>query len=586
MLDYYGPMTPFKRLKFPTLLLAMALCAPMCRAETDTPVSSDLNSSLMYELLLSEISATNGDASSAFQLMLDAAQKSRSEQLFERAVEIALRARAGESALQAAQAWTRATPNSKDARRYLLQILIGLNKLADTVEPIKRELASMQPKERLEAIKLVPRYFARAADKTVAAKVVEQALAPELSHSATGPAAYAVIGTMRVLAGDSEGALDAARKGATLNPKAEEPIELVLALMESRLPGAEAFIIQRLSLGARPELRMTYLRKLLDAQRYADAQAQAQQLTTEAPEYADGWLVHGSLLLQDKQAQQAQLALEKYVALKATSNISNTGNGDTVTDRGLTQAYLLLAQIAEKDQHLDVAEHYLALIVNPQDALRVQSHRAAILARQGKLDAARALIKAVPEEQPEDARAKINAEVQLLRDNKHYDMAYEVLQEALKTNPGDADLVYDLAMAAEKVDKISEMEKLLRQVIADKPDYHQAYNALGYSLADRKLRLPEARELILKALEFAPNDPFIQDSLGWVEFRSGNLDKAQQILQAAYQSRPDPEIAAHLGEVLWSLGQQAQARAIWKQGATQNPDNETLRETMHRLEPQ
>ena len=582
MLDYYGPMTPSKRLRFPTLLLAMALSAPHCWAQADAPVKSDLNSSMMYELLLSEISSANGDASSAFQLMLDAAQKSRSEQLFERAVEIALRARAGDSALQASQAWTRATPSSKDARRYLLQILIGLNKLSDTVDPLKRELASMEPKERLEAIKLVPRYFVRATDKTVAAKVVEQALTPELSNTTTGPAAYAVIGTMRVLAGDGQGALEAAKKGATLNPKAEEPIELAMALMESRLPGAETLITHRLSLGASPELRMAFIRKLLDAQRYADAQTQVLQLTAAAPEFADGWLVQGSLYLQEKQAHKAQSALEKYVALKST----NTGDGNAPTDRGLTQAYLLLAQIAEQDQQLDVAERYLALIINPQDALRVQSHRAAILARQGKLEAARALIRAVPEEQPEDARAKINAEVQLLRDNKQFSLVYEVLQEALKTTPGDTDLQYDLAMAADKVDKIDEMEKLLRQVIADKPDYHQAYNALGYSLADRKIRLPEARKLIQKALKFAPNDPFIQDSLGWVEFRSGNLTEAQKILQAAYQSRPDPEIAAHLGEVLWSMGQQAEARTIWKQGVAQNPDNETLRETMHRLDAQ
>jgi tetratricopeptide (TPR) repeat protein len=461
----------------------------------------------------------------------------------------------------------------------LLQILIGLNKLSDTVEPIKRELGSMSPKERLEEIKLVPRYFVRASDKPQAAKVVEQALASELQNGTTGPAAYAAIGTMRVLAGDSEGALEAARKGAALNPTAQEPMELALALMESRLAGAEALITQRLNLGENPELRMAYLRKLLDAQRYADAQAQALQLTAAAPAYADGWLVQGSLYLQEKQPRQAKSALEKYVALKVT----NPDNSDAQIDRGLTQAYLLLAQIAEQDQRLDDAERYLALIINPQDALRVQSQRAAILARQDKLDAARSLIRAVPEVEPEDARAKINAEVQLLRDNKQYSLVYEVLKEALQTSPGDPDLQYDLAMAAEKLDKIAEMEQLLRQVIADKPDYHQAYNALGYSLADRKIRLTEARELIQKALEFAPNDPFIQDSLGWVEFRSGNLDKAQQILQAAYQSRPDPEIAAHLGEVLWTMGQQAQARTIWTQGAAQNPDNETLRETIQRL---
>jgi tetratricopeptide (TPR) repeat protein len=575
-------MTPSKRLRLPTLLLAMALSSPLCWAQADTPVNSDLTSSMMYELLLSEISATNGDASSAFQLMLDAAQKSRSEQLFERAVEIALRARAGDSALQASQAWSRAAPSSKDARRYVLQILIGLNKLSDTVEPIKRDLASLQPKERLEAIKLVPRYFLRAADKAQAAKVVEQALAPELGRTTTGPAAYAAIGTMRLLAGDGGGALEAAKNGAALNPKADEPIELALALMESRFPGAENLVTQRLSLAASPELRMAYVRKLLDAQRFADAQVQAQRLTTAAPAFADGWLVQGSLFLQDKQPRQAQSALEKYVELKTATPAS----GDAQTDRGLTQAYLLLAQIAEQDQRLDMAEHYLAQIVSPQDTLRVQSHRAAILARQGKLDAGRALIQAVPEVEAADARAKIDAEVQLLRDNKQYSLVYQVLQDALQTNPGDSDLQYDLAMAAEKLDKLAEMETLLRQLIADKPNFHQAYNALGYSLADRKIRLPEARELIEKALEFAPNDPFIQDSLGWVEFRIGNLDKAHQILQAAYQSRPDAEIAAHLGEVLWSLGQQAQARTIWTQGAAQNPDNETLRETKQRLETQ
>jgi tetratricopeptide (TPR) repeat protein len=327
---------------------------------------------------------------------------------------------------------------------------------------------------------------------------------------------------------------------------------------------------------------MAYVRKLLDAQRFADAQVQAQRLTTAAPAFADGWLVQGSLFLQDKQPRQAQSALEKYVELKTATPAS----GDAQTDRGLTQAYLLLAQIAEQDQRLDMAEHYLAQIVSPQDTLRVQSHRAAILARQGKLDAGRALIQAVPEVEAADARAKIDAEVQLLRDNKQYSLVYQVLQDALQTNPGDSDLQYDLAMAAEKLDKLAEMETLLRQLIADKPNFHQAYNALGYSLADRKIRLPEARELIEKALEFAPNDPFIQDSLGWVEFRIGNLDKAQQILQAAYQSRPDAEIAAHLGEVLWSLGQQAEARTIWTQGAAQNPDNETLRETKQRLETQ
>jgi Flp pilus assembly protein TadD len=140
-------------------------------------------------------------------------------------------------------------------------------------------------------------------------------------------------------------------------------------------------------------------------------------------------------------------------------------------------------------------------------------------------------------------------------------------------------------MLAEKIGKIDEMERLLRRVIAAKPDYYHAYNALGYSLADRNVRLSEARQLINKALEFAPGDPFIVDSLAWVEFRSGNTTEALRLLQQAYQVRPDAEIAAHLGEVLWSLGQRAEAADTWKRGMGLNPGNETLTETIQRLSP-
>ncbi len=581
MLDYYGPMTEPKRLKFPTLLLALALTAPMVWAQTNAPLNSELNSSLLYELMLAEISDYNNDPVSAFQLMLDAAQKSRSDQLFERAVEIALRARAGESALQASQAWSRNAPGNKDATRYLLQILIGLNKLQETVDPIKRELGAMAPRERSAAINLVPRYFVRATDKKLATHVVEQTLAPELANPVTGPAAFAAIGTMRLLAEDSHGALEAAKKGAALNRKAEEPVQLALALTDPRLPDAEALVIAHLQTGARPEVHMAYVRKLLDMKRYADANAQARQINAAAPDFAEAWLVRGSLALQKKELPDAQSALSNFVRLREAAQASAAT--ETSSDRGLAQGYFLLAEIAEQSQKPDEVEHYLALIDSPQDAIRVQARRAAILARQGKLEEARALIRATPESLPEDERAKINAEAQLLRDNKQFQLVYDFLQESLQRNPEDADLRYDLAMAAEKLDKIDEMEKLLRQVIADKPEYHHAYNALGYSLADRKLRLPEARELVKKALAFAPNDPFILDSLGWVEFRSGNLDQARQILQGAFEAKPDAEIAAHLGEVLWSLGDKDQAHAVWNSGLLQNPDNDTLLDTIKRL---
>ena len=567
------------RLHLIPLLLVTAMAAPAAWAQADAPINSELGSSLMYELLLAEISAQNGDASSAYQLMLDAAQKGRSDQLFERAVEIALRARAGESALQAALSWTQSAPSSKDANRYLLQILVGLNKLPDMVEPIKRELSSLLPKERVAAIGQVPRYFVRVSDKKLAIKVVEQALAPELNNVNTGPAAFAAIGAMQALNGEAEAALVSAKKGYALNHKAQEPMQLALSLMDSKLPDAEVFVVGYLHSDARPELHMAYLRRLLDAQRYDDASAETVYINTATPEFSDAWLVRGSLALQKKDLVQAQSALAHFVQLR----LSADGKTESAADAGLMQAYFLLADIADQNQNPQEAEHYLALIDSPQDALRVQIRRAGMLARQGKLDDARALIRAAPETQAQDARDKITAETQLLRDNKQFNLVYTFLQEALQRDPEDVDLRYDLAMAAEKLDKIGEMEKLLRQVIALKPDYQHAYNALGYSLADRKLRLPEARELVKKALEFAPNDPFILDSLGWVEFRSGNLEQALKILQGAYQARQDAEIAAHLGEVLWSMGQQNEARSVWKAAADQSPDNETLLQTTKRL---
>jgi Flp pilus assembly protein TadD len=182
-----------------------------------------------------------------------------------------------------------------------------------------------------------------------------------------------------------------------------------------------------------------------------------------------------------------------------------------------------------------------------------------------------------------DIRLKLTAEVQLLRDNKLYKAAYDLLAANTRRHPKDMDLLYDQATLAEKLGNLDEMERLLRRIIAEKPEYHHAYNALGYSFADRNIRLSEARQLILKALEFAPGDPFISDSLGWVEFRNGNKAEAVRILQLAYKARPDAEIAAHLGEVLWSMGQRDQAMSIWREGAQLNADNETLTGTLKRL---
>ncbi len=161
--------------------------------------------------------------------------------------------------------------------------------------------------------------------------------------------------------------------------------------------------------------------------------------------------------------------------------------------------------------------------------------------------------------------------------------AYTTLEQALAQASDDPDLLTEQSLVLEKLRRFDDMEAVLRKLMRLRPQDAHAYNALGYSLADRSIRLDEAQTLILKAVELAPDDPFIQDSLGWVAFRMGRLDEALRVLRAAYQARPDAEIAAHLGEVLWSLERRSEAASIWREGLLLKSDNETLIETMKRL---
>lgn len=578
-MDYYGPMSRFKRLATLALLFPL-VCSSAGAEEQATPVSNSvLGSELFYQLLVGEISAQRGDASSAYALMLDAARKANSEQLYERAVALALGARSGESALTAAQAWSQAFPASQQANRYVLQILIGLNRISDTVDPLRKELANTQGPARIATISLLPRYLARATDRAQAASAIERALTPDLSNKTTGAAAWAAVGTMRLLAGNTDGALNAARRGTTFNAQSDEIATLALNLWDAKAPAAEDMVQKYMQGKAQPELRLEYARRLAVAKRVPEAYSQTQQVTRELPGLADGWLVLGSLEFQNRQFDAATTSLKKYVELRRSSP-AEAAQG---TERGVVQAYLLLSQMAEQGQRFDEALAYLQNIDSPAEAVRIQGRKASLLARQGKMAEARALLRDMPEKQPEDARTKVMAEVQLLRDYKQHNEAYAVLVEAAKRSPEDVELMYEQAMAAEKIGKPAEMESLLRQVIATKPDYHHAYNALGYSLADRNTRLTEARALIGKALELAPQDPYIMDSLGWLEFRSGNLQEALRILNDAYKARPDAEIAAHLGEVLWNLDRRDDATSLWAEGKALNPDNETLLETMRRL---
>lgn len=577
-----SPILRFAQRKYALSLLA-ALATGLASAQSSAdrdPQNSVLDGEIFYEVLVGEISAQAGDGGAAFALMLDAARKANAANLFERAVQIALDARNGDAALQAAQAWAIAFPQSLNANRYCVQILVGLNRLPDTVTPLKRAMRAMSAVDKFATIESLPKYFARATDRRLAAVIVEQALVGEVSDAFSGPLAWAVIGQMRLRANDTPGALVAAKRGLALNLESVAPATLALTLLDTAAPEAESLVQAYLAGKPSAEFRVAYIRYLVGAQRMGHAETQVQQLTRQSPEYAEGWLLRGSIELQQGKLQEAETALRKYLEIRA---LAVQKPSSKAMDRSLVMAHVLLSQVAEMGGRYAEALEYLQNVGNPAEAMRLGVRQATILAKLGKLAEGIALLRALPEDQPDSAKNKAVAEARLLRDNKELQQAYQVLEAALERFPDDLDMRYDLAMMAEKMGRLETMEKLMRQVIAAKPDFHAAYNALGYSLADRNIRLGEARQLISKALEFAPGDPFIIDSMAWLEYRSGNTQESVRLLREAFKARPDAEIAAHLGEVLWSVGEKSQAAAIWEQGLKINPDNETLLETTQRL---
>lgn len=548
-----------------------------------TPERSALDAQLMYQLLISELSFQNTDYGSAYGLMLHAARESGDAQLYERAIEMALTARDANAAMGAAKAWQQAQPQSPDPDRHLLQLAIGLNRLPDSLAVLQRMLARVPAAEKSASITGLTRFYTRATEKAAAADLVEKALAPELANRATGPAAWAAIGNLRLLANNKAAALAAARKGAALNPASDDVAMLAITLLDPPAEGMAELLQTYFAGPATLQVRMGYVRKLIDLQRYDQALDQVQRLTRDKPDFPDAWLVQGSIEFQNQALESAARSLWAYVALVAPAVAAPLNEELALTPRGLVQAYLLLSQIAEKQRDFAQAQSVLERIRSPQDAARVQLRRAMITALAGSLDDALALLDKLPDSDPDEARIKLNAQLQLLREHQREQQAYELLAQERKRNPQDVDLMYEQALSAEKLGRLDEMESLLRAAIKQQPDYHAAYNALGYSLAERNIRLPEARALVSKALEFAPNDPFILDSLAWVEFRSGNLALALRILQEAYRARPDAEIAAHLGEVLWAMNQRDEASAAWRKGLDLNANNETLKSTILRL---
>jgi tetratricopeptide (TPR) repeat protein len=553
---------------------AFAQTEPAAAVAPDAISNSKMNADSMLMILLGELKLTQGEPGAAYSLMLEAAKKTGDAQLFNRAVEIALNARSGPPALEAAKAWKQAFPKSREANRFVLQIMVALNQLPESLMPLRTDLLLSPEEDQVKAINGIVQIYAQAQDKELATAVVEQALVPFVDKPLTAAASWTTIGRMKVAAKKLPEALDAAKKATAKDSKAIEPGLLALELFSLGSSEAEELLqkVIQTADNAMP-LRLSYARILIDNQRTKEALAQLVNITEKSPALSDAWLLQAAVLIDGGQDDEAKNVLLRFVALEK----------DKENNTGLSQAYLMLSQITLRQKKTSESEEWLNKIEDPEALAQVQIQRANLLASRGEISKARALIQQLPNITPQAKRTRLQAEVKLLRDYKMYEQTYQVLLSATKETPDDLELRYELAMMAERLNRVDEMERLLKSVIEAKPDFFHAYNALGFALADRNIRLKEARELIVTALEFAPDDPMITDSLGWVEYRMGNKVAALAILERAYEIKNDAEIGAHLGELYWVLGRKDEALKVWREAKKLAPTNEILLETIKRL---
>lgn len=530
----------------------------------------ELTPELLFKLLSAEIAYQRDDWQTAYVTMLTVAEQTRDPRIARRAAEVALSAKRADEALAAVQLWRALAPNSEEATQYYLSLAILSDNLEGARAVLEERLKEARPQTRgLMAFQL-QRLLDRAKDKAAAFLLLEQVLTPYLDM----PEARLALAQAAFANGNEQ----RARQEAQLALKTKPDSELaVLALAQATPDASEAAQLLSDFVNRYPdsrEVRLALARMLVEQKQYEKARTEFEVLLNDQPQDLTSLYALGVLSVHTEDLDAAEKYLTTYLDLLSTSPDE---------ERDPTQALLLLAQIAEERKDTEAALKWLARIEPGEAYLNAQIKRAQVMAKRGDLEAGRRVLQESTATGEREQSLLVIAEGQLLREAGQLQEAMAVFEDGLDRFPTNTDLLYDYAMVADAAGQWDVMENALRRIMEIAPDNQHAYNALGYSLAERGSRLQEARALIEKALKLAPNDAFIIDSMGWVQFRLGNLNEAEAALRRAYSLRPDAEIATHLGEVLWVQGKKEDAQKFWREAQTRDPQNDTLKATLVRL---
>lgn len=546
---------------------AKAERAPRAPAAVPTSAAELPAGQVAYQVLLAEIALRRGYGDLALSVYAELALRSRDPQVLARAIEVAGFARRMDLAHELAQLWVETEPESVTARQTLVGVLIVLNRLDDLVPHLSKLLE--QDKDNLgDNLSRLNRMLVRQPDKSAVLRLVQRVTQP---YQGVAEAHFAVA-QAALAAGDRPLAQESVRRAQELRPEWEMPVLLEAQIVSAEAPAKVVPLLERY-LSRHPnakDVRLHLARAYVGDKRFSDASAEFRRLLRDFPNSVEVVYPVAILALQQNDLDTAETQLKHLLELE-------------FGDRNLVNYYL--GQVMEARKNEAAAIDYYGQVGLSEPFLNARNRQAMLLARAGKLDEARQVLQQTATMHPTERVALGQSEAQLLRDAKRYAEALEVLERLLKSNPGNAELLYDSALVADRLDKVALVEERLRQVIALQPENAHAYNALGYTFAERNMRLDEARELVARALALLPDDAFIIDSMGWVLYRQGDLAGALIQLQKAYGLRQDPEIAAHMGEVLWGLGRQDEARRVLREAARKDPDNEALAATVKKFQP-
>ncbi len=549
------------------LVVAQSPANPHASAPTPDAAllpKQEMTPQILYQFLLAEIAAQRGQFGISAGAYLDLARSTRDPRVTKRAAEVAFHARQYDSALEAIRIWLSIDPASQQAKQMRATMLLASGRIEELAAILGKDFVA-EGERAGDALLQLSRAFTRYPDRAAIDALFEILVKPyPQSPEAQLARAQAAMG-----AGNAEKAGAAIDRALQLRPDWETAALLKLEF----LPKGQAQIdFLKSWLGANPgaqQARLSYARALVGEKRYEEARAEFRTLLADNPDNPEILYAVGILSLQVNAVADAERPLQRYVEL---------GRGD------LNPPRFYLGQIAEQAERYDDAIRWYDQVDAGENLLTARIRAARALWKQNRLDQARERLAVARSLNPGEMRLVI-AEGQMLRDAGRHDESFAFLDKALEVQPDHPDLLYEVALAAEKLKRLDIVERHLRRLIALKPDSPQGYNALGYTFADHNIRLDEAAELVDKALSLAPDDSFILDSKGWVLYRQGKLTAALEALQKAYAKQPDAEIAAHVGEVLWKLGRPDEAKAIWREAGKAFPKNEALTETIKRFVP-